>query len=102
MTTEEKITKNKLGLLGLAHQQGETFPEPASYSVIPDRASIAAVENAVRQMVIDPPAYGQQCAANELKKQEIFVSPLPPPIPLHPLRPQPHIIRRQHVRPVFQ
>lgn len=103
MTTEEKIIKNKLGLLQLAEELGnvsqacrimgysrdsfyrfrELYAEHGSEGLReisrqkpnPKNRVAPEVEEAVVQITIDYPAYGQKRASNELRKRGIFVSP---------------------------
>lgn len=103
MTTEEKIIKNKLGLLRLAEELGnvsqackimgysrdsfyrfrELYAEHGEAGLReisrkkPNEKNRVApeVEDAVVKFATDYPAYGQKRISNELKKRGIFVSP---------------------------
>lgn len=103
MTTEEKIIKNKLGLLRLAEElgnvsqackimgysrdsfyrfrelyaeQGEAGLREMSRKKPNEKNRVAPeVEDAVVKFATDYPAYGQKRVSNELKKRGIFVSP---------------------------
>lgn len=103
MTTEEKLIKNKLGLLKLAEELGnvsqacrvmgysrdsfyrfrELYAEHGSEGLReisrskPNEKNRVSpeIEDAVVQFATDNPAFGQKRVSNELKKRGIFVSP---------------------------
>ncbi|EKO17504.1 DNA-binding helix-turn-helix protein [Leptospira kirschneri str. H1] len=103
MTTGQKIIKNKVGLLKLAETLGnvskacnvmgysrdsfyrfqELYEKGGELALQdlsrrkpnPKNRIEPEKEEAVKKMAIDFPAYGQQRASNELKKQGIIVAP---------------------------
>jgi transposase InsO family protein len=103
MTTEQKVIKNKLGLLKLAETLGSVsqacqvmgYSRDSFYRFrdlyetggalalqdlsrrkpVPKNRVDTAIENQVLALAIDKPAYGQVRVSNELKKNGMFVSP---------------------------
>jgi transposase InsO family protein len=103
MSTQEKLIKNKLGLLKLAERLGnvsqackimgysrdtfyrfqqlydqggdEALREMNRRKPLPANRVDPVIENAVVEFAVAQPAYGQLRVSNELKKKGLFISP---------------------------